>query len=77
MYKNSRRDEEYNRSMSFFLPIFFIILGLPFTYISGHHRHIIIHTIEDMMNTIRLENIDQVKTYSTTVKNLFLTALSQ
>ena len=45
MYKNSRRDEVYNRSMSFFLPIFFNILGLPFTYISGHHRHNIIHII--------------------------------
>ena len=77
MYKNSKRDEVYTRSMSFFLPIFFIILGLPFTYISGHHKHNIIHIIEDMMNTFPLENIDQVKTYSTTVKKLFLTALSQ
>ena len=77
MYKNSRRDEEYNRSMSFFLPIFFIILGLPFTYISGHQRHNIIYIVEDMMNTFPFENIDQVKTYSTTVKKLFLTALSQ
>ena len=77
MYKNSKRDEVYNRSMSFFLPIFFIILGLPFTYTTGHHRHNIIHIIEDMMNTFPLENIDQVKTYSATVKKLFLTALSQ
>ena len=77
MHKNSKRDEVYNRSMFFFLPIFFIILGLPFNYISGHHRHIIIHIIEDMMNIIRLENIDKVKTYSTTVKHLFLTVLSQ
>ena len=77
MYKNSRRDEEYNRSMSFFLPIFFIILGLPFTYISGHHRNNIIYIVENMMNTFPLENIDQVKTYLTTIKLLFLTVLSQ